>query len=202
MSLAEYWSLHATPTQCRTSWLLTVSECTGLRKDLEMRQHFQIVLHLHWAKYTLTFNVVCQLFMSCFISTQSSPCWGIQMDECKDKGTSRRQQVTTDMLTYRHANWNKILDSTKELKAAFMLRTCLGLSTGLCRNLPKEKLVSFSNDGAWMRSEGRGISEHLRRNYKWHMFVQHCIVHMQVLVAKSGLEKLPGGVCTVLQMTR
>ena len=57
---------------------------------------------------------------------------------------------------------------------------------------PKEKLVSFSSDGASvMRSEGRGVSGHLRRNYNPSIFTKHCIVHRQVLAAKDGLDKLP-----------
>ena len=38
-------------------------------------------------------------------------------------------------------------------------------------NLSKEKLVSFSSDGASvMRSERRGVSGHLRRNYNPSIF--------------------------------
>ena len=43
-------------------------------------------------------------------------------------------------------------------------------------SLPKQKLVSFSSDGASvMRSEGRGVSGHLRRNYNFHLYsTLHC----------------------------
>lgn len=45
-------------------------------------------------------------------------------------------------------------------------------------SLPKKKLVSFSGDGASvMRSEGRGVSGHLRKNYNPFIFTQQCIVH-------------------------
>ena len=45
-----------------------------------------------------------------------------------------------------------------------------------------------------MRSKGRGVSGHLRRNYNTSIFTQHCIVHRQALAAKDGLEKLPSSV--------
>ena len=45
-----------------------------------------------------------------------------------------------------------------------------------------------------MRSEGRGVSGHLRRNYNPCIFTQHCIVHRQALAAKEGLDKLPSKV--------
>ncbi len=62
-------------------------------------------------------------------------------------------------------------------------------------DLPKEKSVSFSSDGASvMTSEGRGVFGHLRRNYNQSIFLQHCIVNRQVLAAKSGLEELPDNV--------
>ena len=52
--------------------------------------------------------------------------------------------------------------------------------------------MSFSSDGASvMRSEGKGVSGHLRRNYNPSIFTQHCIVHRQSLAAKDGLDKLP-----------
>lgn len=41
-----------------------------------------------------------------------------------------------------------------------------------------------------MRSEGRGVLGHFRRNYNPSIFTQHCIVHRQALAAKDGLEKL------------
>ena len=62
-------------------------------------------------------------------------------------------------------------------------------------SLPKEILVSFSSDGASvMRSEGRGVSGLLIRNYNSSIFTQHCIVHRQALAAKDGLDKLPSKV--------
>ena len=62
-------------------------------------------------------------------------------------------------------------------------------------SLPKQKFVSFASDGASvMRSEGRGVSGHLRRNYNPSIFTQHCIAHRQALAAKDGLEKLPSNV--------
>ena len=45
-----------------------------------------------------------------------------------------------------------------------------------------------------MRSEGRGVSGHLRRNYNPSILTQHCIVHRQALAAKDGLENLPNSV--------
>ena len=55
--------------------------------------------------------------------------------------------------------------------------------------LPKQRLVSFTSDGASvMRSAKGGVAGHLQRNYNPSL---HCIVYRQVLAAKDGLEKLP-----------
>ena len=69
-------------------------------------------------------------------------------------------------------------------------------------DLPKQKLVSFSSDGASvMRSEGRGVSGHLRRNYNPSIFTQHCIVHQQALASKDRLHKLPKKLSQLLMMS-
>ena len=79
-----------------------------------------------------------------------------------------------------------------------MLRTYMKLILNTfvqAHSLPTQKLVSFASDGASvMRSEGRGVSGHLRRNYNPSIFTQHCIVHRQALASKDGLEKLPNKV--------
>ena len=49
-----------------------------------------------------------------------------------------------------------------------------------------------------MRSEGRGVSGHLRRNYNPSIFTQHCIVHRQALASKDGLQKLPKNVTKIV----
>ena len=52
--------------------------------------------------------------------------------------------------------------------------------------------MAFTSDGASvMFSLGRGIAGFLCRNYNPNLFVQHCIVHRQVLASKDGLSKLP-----------
>ena len=55
--------------------------------------------------------------------------------------------------------------------------------------IPKEKLVSFNSNGA--SSLGKGVAGFLCRNYNPNLFVQHCIVHCQVLASKEGLSQLP-----------
>ena len=61
--------------------------------------------------------------------------------------------------------------------------------------IPKEKLVSFTSNGASvMQSLGKGVAGFLRRNYNPNLFVQHCIVHRLVLASKEGFSKLPNHV--------
>ena len=61
--------------------------------------------------------------------------------------------------------------------------------------LPKDRLLSFTSDGASvMRSQRGGVAGHLLRNYNPSILTQHCIVHRQVLAAKDGLEKIPTSV--------
>ena len=61
--------------------------------------------------------------------------------------------------------------------------------------LLKDKLVSFTTDGASvMRSERGGVAGHLLRNYNPSLLIQHCIVHKEALAAKDGLQKLPKSV--------
>ena len=63
------------------------------------------------------------------------------------------------------------------------------------KGIPKEKLVCFSSDGASViQSLGKGVAGHLCRNYNPELFIQHCIVHRQVLATKDGLSKLPSHV--------
>ena len=123
-----------------------------------------------------------------------SPCWGIQIDECTDKAD--HAQV---IMYVRLANMESCCISTNFIT---LLRiegspNAANIYDALnefveAEGFPKEKLVSFSSDGASvMRSEGRGVSGHLRRNYNPSIFTQHCIVHRQVLAAKDGLDKLP-----------
>ena len=50
------------------------------------------------------------------------------------------------------------------------------------------------NTDSVMRSDGRGVSGHLRRNYNTSIFTQHCIVHRLALAAKGGLDKVPSKV--------
>lgn len=128
---------------------------------------------------------------------RESPCWGIQIDESTDKAEHAQ------MIVYvRFANMPSCCISTKYLtilrvegnpNAENLFKTLNEFVQ--TENLPKQKLVSFSSDGASvMRSEGRGVLGHLRRNYNSHIFTQHCIVHRQVLAAKDGLDKLPNKV--------
>ena len=128
---------------------------------------------------------------------RSSPCWGIQMDENTDKGDFAQAaiycryvdleacHVETQFLTILRIESSPNAENLFQTFDRFVNK----------EDLPKEKLVSFSSDEASvMTSEGRGVSGHLRRNYNQSMFLQHCIVHTQVLAAKSGLEELPDNV--------
>ena len=93
--------------------------------------------------------------------------------------------ITTKFLTILRVEGSPNADNLYETLNAFIE----------AHNLPKQKLVSFASDGtSVMRSEGRGVSGHLRRNYNPSIFTQHCIVHRQALAAKDGLEKLPNNV--------
>ena len=123
---------------------------------------------------------------------QSSPCWGIQMGESTDKGDfaqvilySRYADmesccIRTNFLIVLRVEGSPNADNLYETLNAYVESHCL----------PKQKLVSFASDGASvMRSEGRGVSGHLRRNYNPSIFM-----HRQALAAKDGLEKLPNSV--------
>lgn len=128
---------------------------------------------------------------------KSSPCWGIQMDESTDKGGFAQAIIYcryVDMQACHIATrFLAILRIEGSPNAENLFQTFDQFVE--TEHLPKEKLVSFSSDGASvMRSEGRGVSGHLRRNYNQDIFLQHCIVHRQVLGAKSGLERLPSNV--------
>ena len=138
-----------------------------------------------------------------FIQTQTkngvqmSPGWAIQMDESTDKGDHAQAilyvrfvdfescSILTKFLTILRVEGNPNAANLFGVLNAFVET----------EGLPKQKLVCFSSDGASvMRSEGRGVSGHLRRNYNPSIFTQHCIVHRQVLAAKDGLDKLPATV--------
>ena len=104
-----------------------------------------------------------------------SPCWGIQIDENTDKADHAQA-----IIYVRFANMESCSISTNFLT---ILRVegspnANGLYETLndfveAESLPKEKLVSFSSDGASvMRSEGRGVSGLLRRNYNSSIFTQ------------------------------
>ncbi|XP_064622578.1 protein FAM200A-like [Lineus longissimus] len=57
------------------------------------------------------------------------------------------------------------------------------------KELPKEKLCGFAADGASvMQSLGRGVAGLLRLNYNENLFIQHCIVHKEVLGTKDGMK--------------
>ena len=128
---------------------------------------------------------------------RASPCWGIQMDESTDKADHAQA-----ILYVRFANMESCQILTKFLtilrvEGSPNAQNLYGtLNTFVeAESLPKQKLVSFSSDGASvMRPEGRGVSGHLRRNYNSSIFTQHCIVHRQALAAKDGLDKLPSKV--------
>ena len=49
-----------------------------------------------------------------------------------------------------------------------------------------------------MHSLRRGVARFLCRNYNPNLFVQHCIVHRQVLASKEGLSKLPNYVHNIV----
>jgi hypothetical protein len=57
------------------------------------------------------------------------------------------------------------------------------------KELPKEKLCGFAADGAAvMQSLGRGVAGLLKITYNPNLFIQHCIVHKEVLGTKDGMK--------------
>ena len=97
-----------------------------------------------------------------------SPCWGIQMDESTDKADHAQA-----IIYIRFANMESCCISTNFLtilrvegspNANNLYETLNDFVEA--KSLPKERLMSISSDGASvMRSEGRGVSGLLRRNY-------------------------------------
>ena len=127
----------------------------------------------------------------------SSPAWAVQMDESTDKGGDAQLIV--------YARFIDKQTGTIETKFLTILRilgspnadNIYGVFNSYieAEGLPKDKLVSFTSDGASvMRSEKGGVAGHLLRSYNPSMLIQHCIVHRQVLAAKDGLQKLPNSV--------
>ena len=116
----------------------------------------------------------CVSEMASFIQTETksiikiSPSWAIQMDESTDKAAYVQAIVYVCF-----ANLESCCISTKFLS---ILRVQGNLNADSLygvlnrfvedESLPKQNLVCFSIDGASvMRSEGRGVSGYLRRNY-------------------------------------
>ena len=100
------------------------------------------------------------------------------MDESTDKGDfvqailySRYADmksccIRTNFLTIRRVQGSTNADNVYETLNAYVES----------HTLSKQKLVSFASDEASvMRSEGRGVSGHLRRNYNPSIIIQHCI---------------------------
>ena len=156
-----------------------------------------------------TFSRICQraakqlLDLAHFIEhetlsgLQGAQAWGLLMDESTDSADHAQA-----ILYVRYPDVNNEAIITKFLTilrvegsptAENMFRT---VNTFIeSKSITKENLVSFTSDGASvMQSLGKGVAGFLRRNYNPNLFVQHCIVHRQVLASKDGLSKLPNHV--------
>ena len=128
---------------------------------------------------------------------QGAQAWGLLMDESTDSADHAQA-----ILYVRYPDVNNEAIITKFLTilrvegsptAENMFRTVNTFIESKC--ITKENLVSFTSDGASvMQSLGKGVAGFLRRNYNPNLFVQHCIVHRQVLASKDGLSKLPNHV--------
>ena len=113
----------------------------------------------------------------------SSPAWGIQIDESTDK--SGFAQV---ILYARFVDTDEGIIETKfvtilRVEGSPTAENLYGvLNTYVeAEGLPKQRLVSFTSDGASvMRSAKGGVAGHLRRNYNPSLLAQHCIVHLSL----------------------
>jgi hypothetical protein len=57
-------------------------------------------------------------------------------------------------------------------------------------------MCSFAADGTVvMQSLGRGIASLLKITYNQNLFVQHCIVHKEVLGTKDGMKNSYSAIC-------
>ena len=130
-------------------------------------------------------------------SLQGAPAWSLLMDESTDSADhaqavlyvrypdAAKKCVVTKFLTILRVEGSPTAENLYHILNTFIES----------RLIPKEKLVSFTSDGASvMQSLGKGVAGFLRRNYNPKLFVQHCIVHRQVLASKDGLSKLPNHV--------
>ena len=123
----------------------------------------------------------------------TSAAWGIQMDESTDK-SGHAQAI----LYARFIDEDKGCVDTKFLTILRIVRSPIAQNIHSTVNeyveaegLPKDKLVSFTTDGASvMRSERGGVAGHLLQNYNPSLLIQHCIMHRQALAARDGLQKL------------
>ena len=126
-----------------------------------------------------------------------APAWSLLMDESMDSADHAQavlyvrypditnECVVTKFLTILRVEGSPTAENLYQTTNDFIES----------KSIVKEKLVSFTSDGASvMQSLGRGVAGFLHRNYNPNLFVQHCIVHRQVLASKDGLSKLPNKV--------
>lgn len=132
-----------------------------------------------------------------------APAWSLLMDESMDSADHAQvvlyvrypditnECVVTKFLTILRVEGSPTAENLYQTTNDFIES----------KSIVKEKLVSFTSDGASvMQSLGRGVASFLRRNYNPNLFVQHCIVHRQVLASKDGLSKLPNKVQSTVLM--